>query len=1626
MPDRYEPEKKKRIQATKKLLGQEPDGKTLQRFADIFFAHSAGEDIALYPPDSLAGIVKAAFGFIAERDPEVPKVALRDIDAADEKGRPVTAIDIIGRNRPFIFDSVIGEIQATGQPIRLVLHPIVEVERDEAGRLTHFSQAGRETKPKTERESYLHIEIARLPDEEAKAALEASLKSLLQEVRVVTTDWRAMRARLRMAIRDYRKDPPQLDEEELEEAIALLEWLEDDNFTFLGMRELSYDTSTGESLEANDGEGLGLLRDPQMKILRRGGELVTMTPQIREFLLSPEPLIIIKANVVSRVHRRDYMDYIGVKIFDEENRVTGELRVVGLFTATAFTRSVQSIPFIRRKAERIIARAGFDPLSHSGKTLLNILESFPRTELFQADVETLFDQAMAVLHLQERPRVRALIRADRFGRFVSVLVYVPRERYSSDIRAEIGEALAEMFAGHVSAAFPSFPGGHLARVHFIIGRNPVPEDGAESADPSQGDVETRIRDITRTFEDDLREALANAFPHETGLFAEYREAFGREYRATYTAEDAVKDIHIGRGLAGQSMIAAHFRSRVEGGLERTLLRFHHLETPIPLSRRVPLLENLGFAVVNERTYLVRPATRPAVYIHDMTLSPKSGRHEAIGPAAPRLEKAIRAIWNGRADNDGFNALVLEAGVTWREAALLRTVGRYLRQTQLPYSLDYIWDTLCRNDEIACLLVARFAARFDPAIEEREKAEEDADKALDKALNAVVSLDDDTILRACRAVILATKRTDYYTLDADGEPPLAITLKLKPRDLPFLAPPRPFREIFVHSPQVEGVHMRFGPVARGGLRWSDRPQDFRVEVLGLVKAQQVKNAVIVPVGAKGGFFPRLLPAEGSREAIFEAGREAYIAFVDRLLSVTDDLEGDGVVPPQRIVRHDEDDPYLVVAADKGTASFSDTANAVSEARGFWLGDAFASGGSAGYDHKQMGITAKGAWEAVKRHFREMDVDIQEQPFTVAGVGDMSGDVFGNGMLLSKAIRLLAAFDHRDIFLDPDPDPQTSHKERRRLFALGRSSWQDYDARLISKGGGVFSRKSKSIPLSPQISALLGLPGPSARPNEVIRAILKMQVDLLWFGGIGTYVRAPHESDAEVGDKANDAIRVTAAELGAKVVGEGANLAMTSQARVAYGLAGGRCNSDAIDNSGGVNSSDLEVNIKIAFAPALRTGRLKRADRDKLLAEMTDEVAELVLRNNYQQTLAISLESLRGRENLAHQARLMNDLEEDGYLDREVEFLPDNARLAERGAQGQPLTRAEIGILLSYTKISLFDDLVRSDLPDDAYLLRELTRYFPERMQAPFTEEIAGHRLRREIIATQVANSLINRGGPTVLVRLRDRTGASAAMVARSYTAVRDAFSMQGLHAGIDGLDNRICGQLQLELYRDVQDVLIDRIGWFLHNVDLSAGIAAVVERYRATLAALRPILPGLLPEFAAEAVAARQAAFSRAGVPASLAAELALLPELASGTDVALVAERCGRDLEAAAAAYYAIAERFSFAKLDAMIANVDTSDYYELLAIEKARDSLSAAHRALATDMLAHAGSAAPDLAHWEEESGRRVEATAARVASILADGRATTAKATIAAGLLMELAEQQAAASCTDPRLVAEMAKAS
>lgn len=1566
----------------------------LADFLRVFFARGADEDLAVYAPAELAALASAAMDDLALRTVGRHRIAVTDPDhpATGDAHRTVTVIEILNDNMPFLVDSVMQELTDSGAEVRLLVHPILSLCRDAAGRLVRFAETG---EAGSIRESLIHIHVARLPDAASRADLAARLDRVLTDARAAVDDWPAMREVVRTLIAGYRENPPPLPVEEIAEAVEFLSWLADDNFTFLGVREYDVSMEGEEKIALRPETGLGLLRDPDVRVLRRGKELVQVTPEIRAFMMRPEALIVAKANVKSRVHRHAYMDYVGAKRYDADGRLVGELRLVGLFTSSAYTRSARVIPYIRHKVARVMERAGFDPESHSGKTLLNVLESYPRDDLFQIDVDTLERFALAILGLDERPRIRVLPRRDRFDRFVSVLVYVPRDRFSTEVRLRIGEMLRKAYAGRVSAFYPFFPEGSLTRIHFIIGR-----DGGATPDPAQKDLETAVAAIVRTWSDDLAEAAhARMDPTRArALIERWMRVFPAAYRDSYPAAEALDDVAMIERLTGERTTAIAFRTPAGAAPSDIALKLYHRGGAVPLSERVPVLEAMGFRVIEEKSFDM-PRPEDVVVVHDMALRRADGRAVDLAVSGEALRALFMAVWLGDAESDRLGALVLSAGLAWREIALLRALSRYLQQARIPYEQGYIADTLNRHPEIAARIVGLFRTRFDPTLPgDRTLQETTAAQEIETALESVVSLDDDVILRRLMNLVRAATRTSFYQLGPDGRPKPVIAVKFDPKRVDGLPEPRPFAEIWVYGPRVEGVHLRFGKVARGGLRWSDRPQDFRTEVLGLVKAQQVKNAVIVPVGAKGGFLPKKLPVAGGRDAVFAEGTAAYRTFVSTLLDLTDNLDGAHVVPPPGVVRHDGDDPYLVVAADKGTATFSDTANGISDAHRFWLSDAFASGGSAGYDHKKMGITARGAWEAVKRHFREMDVDVQTTPFTVAGVGDMSGDVFGNGMLLSRAIRLVAAFDHRDIFLDPDPDTAASFAERERLFALPRSSWADYDPARISKGGGVFSRQLKAIPLSPEAQALLGLAKAKATPQEVMAAILKAPVDLLWFGGIGTYVRAPDETDAEVGDRANDAIRVVATDLRAKVIGEGANLGMTQKARIAFGLAGGRVNSDAVDNSAGVNSSDVEVNIKIALGRAVREGRLALADRNDLLAAMTPEVARLVLANNQRQTLCVSLAQARGMEDFAFQRRLMQWLESRGRLDRAVEFLPDDAALARREEAGRPLTRSEIGVLMAYAKIVLYDDLLESRVPDESYLTDDLMAYFPREMRQAYADDIAAHPLRREIVATVLANAIVNHGGPTFPIRLADQAGASAGDVARAYLVAVDAFRLGDLTAALDRLDVQVPGRVQLDLYRRLQDHLLAAALWMLRNAALSGDLDALAERTRRAIADYRGWQAGRPTP---EAATRETAALAVAGVPADLAARILALPAEHAALDVMRVAEETGLSIPAAAQADAEVGRAFRFAALDELARAVTPRDYYEGLALDRARRTLAEAHRSIATAVAKANGGG---LDAWLAPRRREVDRTMATIAG-LTQGEPTVARFVVAAGLLGDLA---------------------
>lgn len=1575
--------------------------------ARALFGRVPSEDLAAYSALTLADLAKAAYDHLRAERAGGADIRLLDFEVEhDGKRKDVTVVEVVNDNMPFLLDSTLAEIVNEGYEPLLVAHPILAVERDANGGLVRLvGEASSRAQEGVQRESFIHIHLPRLDEDGDRERLISNLRHVYHDVAVAVHDWSAMRARVSDIIENYKTNPPPLAEDETREAIAFLEWISEDNFTFLGLREYRL-PSDDVAADVVEGTGLGLLRDPSMRVLRRGRELVAMTPEIRAFLALPKALIITKANVKSRVHRRAHLDYIGVKLFDRAGNLQGELRIVGLFTSSAYTNTTAEVPYLRLKVARIVARAGFDPVSYSGRSLLNVLESYPRDDLFQIDEDTLYDFALEIMNLSERPRVRVLARPDEFDRFVSVLVFVPKDHYDTDASRKIGEFLASVYEGRVSAIYPAYPEGPLARTHYIIGR----DEGTTPTVPRET-LEKGIAGIVRTWGDALRERLADTVggPRSRALAARYAQSFSAGYREAFSVEEAIVDVTILEQLSEARPRAVDLYRREGDDVTRVHLKVFSRAMALPLSERVPLLENLGFRVVNERTYrVVQTGTSGTdrVWLHDMTLERASGGPIEIAEIQDLIEAALLALFRGLAESDAFNRLVLEAGLGWRDVAMVRALGRYLRQLRIPYAQDYLAETLARHSTIAQKIVTYFYARFDPRIEGALRAEKEAAvrAEIEDELKAVTSLDDDRILRRFINLVDAAVRSNFFQLESNGLPRQTIAFKFECAKVDGMPLPRPLYEIFVYSPRVEGVHLRFGKVARGGLRWSDRPQDFRTEVLGLVKAQQVKNAVIVPVGAKGGFVPKQLPPASDRQAWLLEGTESYRIFVRTLLQMTDNIEGDHIVSPPDTVRHDGDDPYLVVAADKGTATFSDTANELSAQKHHWLGDAFASGGSQGYDHKKMGITARGAWEAVKRHFREMDIDIQSEPVTVAGVGDMSGDVFGNGMLLSRSLKLVAAFDHRDIFLDPNPDPERSFVERERLFGLPRSSWQDYDKTLLSAGGGIFPRSAKSIPLSGEIRAVLGLDKAEAAPSEVMSAILKAQVGLLWFGGIGTYIRASTETDEQVGDRANDSIRVTGGEIRAKVIGEGANLGATQRGRIEAARAGIRLNTDAIDNSAGVNTSDVEVNIKIGLTTPERDGRLSYEDRNALLAHMTDDVARLVLRNNYLQSLALSLAERRGVGDLGFARRLMHMLEQQGRLDRNVEYLPDDAALTERARRGEALTRPEIAVLLAYAKLSLHDALLESPVPDDPYLGKELDRYFPEEMRNRFPDAVATHRLRREIIATQLANAIINRGGPTVVARLVDQTGTDAPTIAAAYAATRDAFGLTDLNLAIDALDGKISGPVQLGLYAELQDLLMNRIVWFIRNVDfINNSLDTVVGIYEAGVTEVGRTLRTTLAPEALATLEARTQALTAQDIPQELAHRLASLPDLVAAPDIVLTAQKAGKPVLDIARTHFALEAAFRLGALVQAAREINVSDYFDRLALDRAIDAIASAHRNLTAEIVSQGLAGDEGVAAWSARRGADLVRIRNAVDNIVTSGL-TLSKVTVAASLLGDL----------------------
>lgn len=1565
--------------------GYQSSEPSFARFLKAVAEATDPEDLATHTAEALEATFRKSYGRLGKRELASHNVYI----VPPERPGDAEIVEVFSADMPFIVDSVLAAIRARGGVIRFISHPILQFD-PATYRVLDVPTPG------SRLESFLHIEIEPLGDLVLREAMQGEIDDTLTDVGRAVAGWRPMLARVKRAIGDWHVHAPKAPPAQVAEAMHFLSWLADQNFTFLGMREyrLEGEGPAARLVPVHDSE-LGILEDPSVLFLRSGPNYVEMTEQHFAFLAEPAPIMVTKANIRSRVHRRAYMDYVGVKLYDKLGNTSGELRILGLFTSMSLAAPNTDVPLIRKKIAEVLKEAGQDPQSHAGKALLNVLDTFPRDELFQISEPQLYDFATIIANLTDRPRVRVLSRIDRFDNFVSILVFVPRDRYDFDVRAVIGDYLAEVYEGRVSAFYPSFPEGELVRVHFIIGRN-----GGVTPTPPRDELEQGVAERIRTFGDRLVAAAPDAAD-----IAEYLEAFPPDYQAVHTAEAALGDIAVIRLLPDERAIALRLGGR-EGRDSAMGLKVYHQGSPIPLSDRVPMLENFGFRVIDEDTFTVKPLHGAETYVHDMLLEADVGLDLGDRVLGQKIENAILAVWRREAESDGLNQLTMRAGLSWDDVEVLRALTRYLKQVGIPYSRDYLNGVMARHADVSAALVTLFHAENDPHfVGDRKRATSAAREVINAAVEATTSLDEDRILRRYLNLTEAVVRTNAYQRDQSGSRRPALALKFDCARVDGLPEPKPYREIFVYSPRVEGLHLRFGPIARGGLRWSDRPEDFRTEVLGLVKAQQVKNAIIVPVGAKGAFVPKQTPVGADRETVLREGTSCYKIFVSTLLDVTDNLEVDTIVPPPDVVRRDGDDPYLVVAADKGTASFSDTANAIAVDRDFWLGDAFASGGSAGYDHKEMGITARGGWEAVKRHFRELDRDIQTTPFTVVGVGDMSGDVFGNAMLLSPETRLIAAFDHRDIFIDPDPDPAVSMAERLRLFELPRSSWQDYNPELISKGGGVYSRSLKAVALFAEARKALGLNSDAVTPNDVIRAILRSQVDLLWFGGIGTYVRSSAETDAQAGDKANDAVRVGGGEIRALVVGEGANLAMTQLGRVEYALQGGRINTDAIDNSAGVNSSDLEVNIKIALGTLTRTGQLTIQVRNEFLASMTDEVAALCLRNNYLQTLALSVEESRGLAAFPEHLALIETLEAAGELSRAVEFIPDNAALRQRVQGGKGLSRPELAVLLAYAKNVANAELLDTGVPDDPYLGRELYRYFPDRLIETFEDTVTNHRLRREVIATVLSNAMINRGGPGFVNEMMTASSADAGQVAAGYAAARDVYGTPELNLDIDGLDGKVPGKTQLLLYAEVQALLKRETLWFLRNGRFDNGLRPLVDRYQDGVAQVRAMLPGLLTGYLEGSIGERAGRLEAAGVGREMARRFAELPVLSLGTDIVLVAEKARAPVAETASVFFGVLDTFGLGRVIEEGDGIVLADKFDRMALDRALANLLRAQRDLTADVLAAGtGETSKRLAAWRESQPEAINRVADTVRG-LTEGEMTVSRLSVAAGLLGDLA---------------------
>ncbi|HDY90963.1 MAG TPA: NAD-glutamate dehydrogenase [Pseudoalteromonas sp.] len=1518
----------------------------VEKFAKALYSNMSKEDLANRNDSDLYGAALSLWNSLEKNTTDDAVIRVFNPEVAKDGWQSShTIVEIITKDMPFLVDSVRMAMTRENIASHLLLHCPLKIKRDENAKISGLSNL------KTEQESsstktVFFIEIDRQTDSSVIESFKKELESVLVDVSVAVDDWQPIRKKLMAVTKELPKRHHNKTKEEVSETTEFLDWLAKDNFTLMGYREYELSPVQGDyQLKGKMESSLGLMKNSTEEHTRLLSEL----PEVaRQEARSSNLLILTKTNSVSRVHRPAYIDYVGIKRFDDEGNVIGEDRFIGLFSSSFYNNSATDVPVLKSKINRIMEMCDFAKGTHAYKAVLNILETYPRDELVQARESELLEVAMGVLQVQERDMCRLFVRKDAYGRFLSCMVYVPRERYNTALRRETQDILANAFNSDDKVEFTTyFSESTLARTHYTVR---VTDNKIEY---NVKDIENNLVEAARTWEDKLQSALLESAGEARGndLNRKYCNAFARSYKDEVLPSAAVVDIEKLELLSDENKLEMLFyRPQEEANSNIVRLSLFHKDEPIHLSDVMPMLENFGLRVVGETPYSVKTSDGRINWIMDFSMLIDSKGMADFDKISARFRAALTNVWGNRLENDGFNRLVLMGGLTGREASILRAYAKYMRQIGVTFSQTYIESTFANYPNIAAQIVNLFAKKFSIKSPASAKTLEKLSTQIYLELENVANLDDDRIIRLYVDMIVATLRTNYFQKDDAGQFKSYVSFKIQPSLIPDVPLPLPAFEIFVYSPRVEGVHLRYGKVARGGLRWSDRREDFRTEVLGLVKAQQVKNTVIVPVGSKGGFVCKQLPSE--REAFIKEGQECYKIFIRGLLDITDNIERGEIVPARDVVRHDEDDAYLVVAADKGTATFSDIANGIANEYNFWLGDAFASGGSVGYDHKKMGITAKGAWESVKRHFREMDIDCQTTDFTVVAIGDMAGDVFGNGMLLSKHIRLQVAFNHMHIFVDPNPDAATSYPERERLFNMPRSSWEDYNKKLISAGGGVFSRAAKSITLSPEMKKMLGTKKASMTPNELMKASLMMEFDLLWNGGIGTYIKNSKETDADVGDRANDALRINGRDLGAKVIGEGGNLGATQLGRVEFAAKGGRVNTDFIDNVGGVACSDNEVNIKILLNGLVAEGDLTRKQRDELLYSMTDEVSELVLKDCYRQTHTISITQSKGTSTLKEKIRFIHALEKDGKLNRAIEFIPSDEELAERAAAGKDLTRPELSVLVSYAKMVLKESLVSDEITENPYYRQLLVKSFPRPLREKFNDAMNNHPLRKEIIATKLANSIVNDMGLNFMVRMHEETGANEAEIAMCYSIASEIFEMRDTWSSISALDNKIPAAVQTEMLYQLRRTVRRTTRWFLRHRNKSQTIEQGIEFFAPTFKDLSDNLNTYMIEKENDRIVIEANKLIDAGVPADIAKRIVSLSSLFSVMDLAEVANNSGKSISMVSNTYFKLGARMGLHWFLEQITKQPVANHWQALARSSYREELDWQQRTLSEVVL--------------------------------------------------------------------------